>query len=75
MMFTNVEHLDMRDFTNSIPSFLTLFLMVMTSSISDGILIGIISFVVINAAARKWEKLNPTIVVLAIIFVLRFILM
>ena len=75
MMFKNVSNIDFSQYEDSIPCFITLFMMVMTSSISDGILLGIISYVVLNAAARKWEKLNPTIVVLAIIFTLRYIFM
>lgn len=75
MMFKNVSNIDFKEYEDSIPCFITLFSMVMTSSISDGILLGIIAYVVLNAAAAKFNKLNPTIVVLAIIFILRYILM
>lgn len=75
MMFTNVRTLDLYNYTQIVPCFLTLFMMLMTSSISDGILLGIISYVVINALSRKWQKLNLTLIILAIISLFRFIFM
>jgi len=75
MMFRQVGNIDFTKYEDSIPCFVTLFLMSMASSISDGILLGIITYVVLNALARKFENLNPTLVVLAIIFSLRYILM
>ena len=75
MMFSNVTHLSFKEYTDSIPCFITLFMMVMAGSISDGIFMGLIAYVVLNALARKWENLNPTIVVLAFIFVLRYTFM
>lgn len=75
MMFMRVVHIDFNSYEEGLPSFITLFAMAMASSISDGILLGIISYVALNAIARKWSNLNPTLVVLAIIFTLRYILM
>lgn len=74
MMFINVSKMDFMDYTQSVPCFVTLFMMPMTASISEGILLGIISYVVINAMARKWKNLNVTIVILAIIFIIRFLM-
>ena len=75
MMFMRVVYIDFNSYEEGLPCFITLFFMAMASSISDGILLGIISYVLLNTIARKWENLNPTIVVLAIIFILRFIFM
>lgn len=71
----NIFTLDLYNYTQIVPCFLTLFMMLMTSSISDGILLGIISYVVINALSRKWQKLNFTLIILAIISLIRFIFM
>jgi len=73
MMFTRVVHIDFNSYDEGLSCFITLFTMTMSSSISDGILQGIISYVVLNAIAKKWENLNPTIVILAILFILRYI--
>lgn len=75
MMFMRVVYIDFNSYEEGLPCFITLFSMAMASSISDGILLGIISYVLLNTIARKWGNLNPTIVVLAIIFILRFIFM
>lgn len=74
MMFTHVVHIDFNSIEEGLPCFITLFSMVMASSISDGILLGIISYVILNAVARRWENLNVTIVILAIIFVARYVM-
>ena len=73
MMFANVRNMPFKDYAESIPCFITLFITVMAASISDGIFMGIISYVTLNIIAQKWERLNPTIVFLSIIFVLRYI--
>lgn len=75
MMFMRVVYIDFNSYEEGLPCFITLFSMAMASSISDGILLGIISYVALNTIARKWENLNPTIVVLAVIFILRYIFM
>ena len=74
MMFSNVKQLNFKRYTDSIPCIITLFTMVMADSISDGILLGIITYVVLNAIARQWTRLNPTIVILAIIYILRYLM-
>lgn len=75
MMFTRVVHIDFNSLEEGLPCFITLFAMTMASSISDGIFLGIISYVVLNAIVRKWKNLNWTIVILAIIFVIRYALL
>ena len=75
MMFMRVVHIDFNSYEEGLPCFITLFAMAMASSISDGILLGIISYVMMNAIARKWENLNVTLVVLAVIFLIRYIFM
>jgi len=75
MMFMRVVHIDFNSYDEGLPCFITLFAMAMSSSISDGILLGIISWVVLNAIARKWENLNWTLVILAVTFAIRYILL
>ena len=51
MMMTPIVKIDWEDFSESIPAFICVLLMPVAYSISDGILIGVISYVVINACA------------------------
>lgn len=73
MMMQPVTKIDWLNYRESIPAFLTLILMPLTYSISDGILIGMISYVVLYALAGKWRQISPTMWVLAVLFVLRYI--
>ena len=73
MMMTPIVKIDWEDFSESIPAFICVLLMPVAYSISDGILIGVISYVVINACAGKFKKISPTMWVLAALFILKYI--
>ena len=74
-MFSSVSGINLSNLEESIPSFLVVILMPMTGSISDGILLGIISYVLLCLCTGKLKKLNPTIAILALLFILRYALM
>ena len=71
-MIAPLKDLDYYDYSESIPAFFTLILMPLAYSISDGILIGIIFYVVINMITGNFKKLTPTMYILALIFILRY---
>lgn len=71
-MIEPLAKLDFHDFSETIPAFMTMLLMPLTCSINIGILIGVISYVVLNLFTGKITKLNPTLILLAIIFVMYF---
>ena len=73
MMMQPVTRIDWTNYRESIPAFLTLILMPLSYSISDGILIGVISYVVLYALTGKAKEITPTMWVLAILFILRYI--
>lgn len=73
MMMQPVTKIDWLNYRESIPAFLTVILMPLTYSISDGILIGMISYVVLYALSGKWKQITPTMWVLAALFILRYI--
>lgn len=73
MMMQPVVKINWLDYRNSIPAFLTMILMPLAYSISDGILIGMISYVVLFALSGKFKEITPTMWVLAILFVLKYI--
>lgn len=72
-MVAPLKDLDYYDNSESIPAFFTLILMPLAYSISDGILIGIIFYVIVNMITGKFSKLTLTMYVLAVIFILRYI--
>ena len=73
MMFKSVTELDLEDMSEAIPGFITIILMPLAYSIADGILIGIISYVVTNTICGNFKKLSPGMYILALLFILKYI--
>ena len=73
MMFKSVTELDLEDMSEAIPGFITIILMPLAYSIADGILIGIISYVVINTICGNFKKLSLGMYILALLFILKYI--
>ncbi len=73
MMIEPVVRIDWTNFREAIPAFVTLILMPVAYSISDGILIGMITYVVLNALTGKAKEITPTMWVLAVLFIARYI--
>ncbi len=76
-MLTNVVHIDFSNYAESIPCFICIAAMPFFYSISEGIAMGVISYVIINVAAGKEnrKKISALMYVLAILFVLKYILL
>ena len=75
MMMAPVRDIEWNDYSEAIPAFLTIILMPFTYSISEGIMLGMISYVVLNALTGKFKKISVTIWILAALFIARYILM
>lgn len=75
MMITAVAGIDFNDLTEAIPAYLCLIAMPLTYSISEGIAVGIISYVIINLVCGKTKKITPLMYILAVLFILKYILL
>lgn len=73
LMLEPIRHIDFSDYTESIPAFVCILLMPMTYSISDGILLGVIMYVLLNICCGRYKKLTPTLYILALLFILKYI--
>ena len=73
LMLEPVTKMTFTDYSEAIPAFICLLMMPMSYSISNGILLGVISYVVLNLLCGKARKLTPMIYILAILFVLKYI--
>lgn len=73
MMASSLKEIDFNDFTNAIPAFLTLAMMPFAYSIADGIIFGIISFTILKLATGKSKEVNIYLIVLSILFALKFV--
>ena len=75
LMITSVVEIKFDDITESVPAYLCLIAMPLMYSISEGIAVGVISYVVINLVCGKAKKITPLMYVLAVLFVLKYFLL
>lgn len=73
LMLESVRKIPFNDYCESIPAFICIIIMPLTYSISNGIMLGMISYVVLNMLCGKFSKITPTMYVLAVLFILKFI--
>ena len=71
-MMLDVKKLHIEQYIDAIPSFICILLMPMTYSISDGILLGLISYVLIRLCAGRWRDLNIGMCILTVLFILKY---
>ncbi len=74
LMVDSVKKVDLSDVSESFPAFITMITMVLCYSIANGICLGILSYVAIKVCTCRWRDLNATLVVLALLFVLKFVM-
>ena len=75
LMFSNITKIkfDEKNFVSAIPAYLCVLAMPLFYSISEGISIGVISYVVINLICKKGKEISPVMYVLAVLFILKYI--
>ena len=73
LMMEQVKNIPFEDFSESIPAFICMIMMPLTYSISNGILLGMIAYVLMNVICGNFKKLSITIYILAALFILKFI--
>ena len=75
LMFESVVEIKFtqENLSEAIPAYLCILAMPLFYSISEGICLGIISYVVLQVATGKAKKVTPLVYVLAVLFVLKYI--
>ena len=75
LMFSGITELKFDDdkLTETIPAYLAILAMPLFYSISEGISLGIISYVVLNVVSGKSKKVTPLMYILTVLFVLKYI--
>lgn len=72
LMIKSVRDIDWDDFTEALPAFLTLILMPLTFSITDGIAFGFISYALLKLVTGRTREAHWLIYLFALLFVLRY---
>lgn len=77
LMITSVTKINLEDYSEAIPSFIAIIAMPFMYSISEGIAMGVISYVVINLVTgkAKEKKISALMYVLAVLFILKYVLL
>ena len=73
MMMPSVKTIHWDDYSKAIPAFLTIIMMPLAYSISDGILIGVIAYVICHAISGQFKKISITMWILAALFICKYI--
>lgn len=72
MMMHDIRKIDFNDYVNAIPCFVCIVLMPLTYSISDGILLSVITYVLIRLFAGRWQELSVNMCIMALLFILKY---
>lgn len=72
-MLEPIKKIELTDYAEAIPAFICIIMMPLSYSISDGILLGMISYVVLNVLCGKFKRITPTMYILAVLFILKYI--
>ena len=73
LMLEPAKYIPFDDMSEAIPAFVCLIMMPLTYSISNGILLGMITYVLMNLITGNVKKITLTMAILSILFVLKYI--
>jgi len=74
-MMSPIKKINFEDFTDAIPAFLTIVMMPFAYSIADGIVFGMVSYVILKALTGRTKEISKVMWLLAVLFVLKFVFM
>lgn len=74
MMMSSVGRIEFNDYSEAIPAFICILLMPLSYSISEGIVLGHLSYILINALCGKFKKMTIGMYILAVFFLLKFLI-
>lgn len=74
LMMKTVTKIDFSDFSEAVPCFILIATMPFTASISDGIVLGLLSYVFIKVCTFRVKDVSPVMYILAVFFVLKYII-
>ena len=72
MMMSGIRDIDFDNFIDAIPCFICVIAMPLTYSISHGIMLGLITYVLLRLLSGRWKELNVGMCILCVLFILRY---
>jgi len=71
-MISPIMKIDLNDFTEAIPAFLTIIMMPLTYSIAQGIVFGMLSYVILKVLTGRHKEVKPIMYIIAVLFIIKF---
>ncbi|MCD6398070.1 MAG: NCS2 family permease [Spirochaetaceae bacterium] len=72
-MISPIKDINFDDYTEAIPAFLTIIMMPLTYSIAEGIMFGMLSFIILKVLTGKAKEVHPVTYIVGILFLLKYI--
>ena len=72
-MMNGLKDINIDDMTEALPAFVTIMSMVLTYSIAEGIVLGLLSYCIMKIFTGRFKDVHPALYVLAVLFVLKYI--
>lgn len=73
-MLEPILKVNFKDFTESVPAFFTIIMMPLSYSVADGIVFGMLAYVLLKLLTGKVKDISPVMYVLAVLFILKFLI-
>ncbi len=73
-MISPIKDINFDDYTEAIPAFLTIIMMPLTYSIAEGIMFGMLSFVILKVLTGKAKEVHPVTYIVGILFIIKYIM-
>ena len=73
MMLRQIIYIDFIDFSESMPCFATILMIPFTASISEGIILGMLSYVIVKMCTGRYRELTAMMYILATFFILKYL--
>jgi AGZA family xanthine/uracil permease-like MFS transporter len=74
LMVTPIREIDYEDFSEGIPAFLTMLIMLCASSVSDGIMFGVLFYVFTKLVSGKGRQLNVPLLAVCILYLIKILM-
>ena len=72
-MMNGLKDIELNDITEALPALVTILSMVLTYSIAEGIVLGMLAYSMMKICTGRFKDMHPTLYVLTILFILKYI--
>ena len=72
-MMSPIQKINLDDYTEALPAFLTILMMPLTFSIAEGIVFGMVSYTALKLLTGKSKDVSMIMIVLSVLFIIHFV--